>query len=220
MKRTYILSPEFSSESAGHDEWQCFGGTIPGGKNKNGVAAVEIKSGDGSIVDYEADAVRDAEAALEWFDARPGGVCLGIDSLLSWSHSGGRKCDDCLRSFYKGRGGESVIPQNSLRSAMTLNGVLVAMGVKVPLCESHPKLMIKAGLLPQQLIGLHSSLPDDAGDALVAGWCASQWHFKKWKFDLFSVEGDNLTWPAGTATYPWPEAICAGFTNELSGSIP
>ena len=201
-----------------------FWGYDPGGKNKNGVAADEIDSGDGPIVGYKADVVRDAEAAIRWFRVRrkkgEKGVRLGIDSLLSWSHSGGRKCDDCLRSFYKGRGGESVIPQNSLRSAMTLNGVLVAMGVKVLLCESHPKLMIKAGLLPQQIIDLHSSLPDDAGDALVAGWCASQWHFKKWKFDLFSVEGDNLTWPAGTATYPWPEAICAGFTNELSGTVP
>ena len=152
-----------------------FWGYDPGGKFKNGVAAVRIEPGDGRIHWQEATVVRDAAAALQWFATQDEAAFLGVDSLMSWSRSGGRKCDDQLRSFYKGRGGESVIPQNSLYSSMTVNGVLVAMGLKIPICESHPKLMIKAGLLPKQLIDLHASMLDDAGDALVAAWCASRW---------------------------------------------
>lgn len=99
-----------------------FLGYDPGGKGKNGVAAVQIDSDALKIVDKAT--VRDAAEALSWLAtyARTADA-LGIDTLLAWSPKGGRACDDALRRKY---GGNSIIAQNSLYSSMTLNGAIVA----------------------------------------------------------------------------------------------
>ena len=199
-----------------------FLGYDPGGRDCNGVAAVQIAAS-GSIERLKTEIVRDASEALEWLSQFNDAEYLGIDTLLAWSRTGGRDCDDRLRSKYKGRGGgSSVIPQNSLYSAMTINGVMVAMEMKeakssLVLCESHPKLQVSANLLPPDVVKLHATLAvdgnDHCSDALIAAWCASRWHYRAWAFDLYTSES-NLVFPVGHAVFPWPEAVQG--TGELS----
>ena len=183
-----------------------FLGYDPGGHDKHGIAAASIKP-DGSFAEEpKTDVVADAAAALEWFSHHKGAVALGIDTLLAWSLSGRRACDDWLRSTYHGRGGGSVIPQNSLYSSMTLNGVMVATRIvpRLILCESHPKLLRKALLLGEHL-RRHVESDEHAYDALVAAWCASRWFHRAWTRNLFEPKSDDMVFPAGDAVYPWPD---------------
>ena len=198
-----------------------FLGYDPGGRDCHGVAAAEI-SRDGSFVkDPKTAIVRDAAEALEWLSQHGGATFLGIDTLLAWSRKGGRACDDWLRQKYKGRGGPSVIAQNSLYSSMTLNGAMVAMEMKrrkpsLLLCESHPKLQMSADFLLIEVAKFHAALGtqnknDHSGDALVAAWCASRWHYRAWTVDLFKLplSDNDLVFPAGEAVYPWPKSALA-----------
>ncbi len=194
-----------------------FLGYDPGGKDKNGVVAVEIDE-DGSLAgEPEHKVLCDADEVRDWLDGYLSAKAIGIDTLLAWSFRGRRDCDDALRERYK-KHGQTVVQQNSLYSAMTLNGALVALAARdrgLPLIESHPKLLLKANLLPGDLVARHKKLKreyaqrDHVADALVAAWCASRWHFKRWRVNLYEAFGDSkaLHFPAGDACYPWPEAV-------------
>jgi hypothetical protein len=99
-----------------------FLGYDPGGKGKNGVAAIQLVSNAPKVVAKAT--VLDAAEALSWLEAHArSAVAIGIDTLLAWSPMGGRACDNFLRRKY---GGNSIIAQNSLYSSMTLNGAIVA----------------------------------------------------------------------------------------------
>ena len=124
-----------------------------------------------------------------------------------------------------------MVAQNSLYSAMTVNGVLIAMAGRdagLPLAESHPKLLIRAAQHADPAIKLlcgryeemtrlgagHRGVTDHEADALIAAWCASRSYFGRWSIDLYDIDAnsddsDDLVFPAGRATYPWPEAIGA-----------
>ena len=129
-----------------------------------------------------------------------------------------------MRSDHYPEQAPTVIAQNSLYSAMTINGILVAKtGRKlgVPLFESHPKLLLGAALEEDpegvELVARHHAMleaatskaarakADHMADALVAAWCASRWWFNRWTDDLYAMTKDDLTFPAGPAVYPWPE---------------
>lgn len=193
-----------------------FLGYDPGGEDKHGVAAANIdESGsllpfaDGHAVKYAV--VEHADAALNWLRHFGDAEALGIDTLLAWSATGKRTCDERLRHHYGDRGRQSVIQQNSLYSSMTINGAIVARSMNMRRCESHPKLLVRAGLVHGQ-ISKHfecvnkATGNDHAGDALLAAWCANRWHFKAWTVDLYK-DTQKLIFPAGKAVYPWPEAI-------------
>lgn len=194
-----------------------FLGYDPGGKCKHGVAAVRI-SRDGIICEEpETKVLRDAEAVCHWIDARhEETVALGIDTLLARSRKGGRACDDALRTRYQNCG-KSVKAQNSLYSAMTINGILVAQLGRdrgLQLFESHPKLVLRVWLKKHggsSFAYWHEVLsrkPDDhEADAFVAAWCASRGFFNEWHVDLFKDFGRDLILPAGAAVYPWPESL-------------
>ena len=188
-----------------------FWGYDPGGRGNNGVAAVRMNS-EGEIVEKpKCGVVQTAAAALVWLNENGPACALGVDTLLAWSRTGSRSCDQRLRKRYRGVGGQSVVEQNSLYSSMTINGAIVASEArkhqeKLTLCECHPKLLINAGLLPSQLQELHAAVNDHAGDALIAAWCASRRHYRVWDTDLFEGDG-QLLWPAGNASYPWPEDL-------------
>ena len=200
-----------------------FLGYDPGGKDDHGVAAVRIDA-NGTIESTPETEVRsDAEAVCCWVHERhEEAVALGIDTLLAWSRKGKRACDDALRQRYKEYRKEvSVVQQNSLRSSMTINGVLVAQFGRdrgLPLFESHPKLVFHAWLKKcaadtdfAHWYGKLSAKPDDhEADALVAALCASQWFFQHWQVDLYTtIEDKQLIFPAGPAIYPWPEPVPA-----------
>jgi len=199
-------------------------GYDPGGKDKHGVAAVEVAA-DGAIAGTPRTCTLcDAAAVREWFRgyADAGAACLGIDTLLAWSFKGGRACDDRLRRRYPGYK-RSVIPQNSLYSSMTINGILVARAFKLPLYESHPKLirgLMQDGELSgadptllrgwdERLLGSPGSgkdQQDHEADALLAAWCAAQGYSGRWSFDLYRLDVPaDLDFPAGPAAFPWPE---------------
>lgn len=149
-------------------------------------------------------------------------------------------CENGLRELRRiaaeRRTSASVVAQNSLYSAMTLNGALVATAARehtpeFPLIESHPKLLLRAagGIGPTRdcLVdgyseALHKGDPhrardggplvheDHMADAFVAAWCASRWHFKQWATDLYDLTpSEGYCLPAGRAVYPWPEPVGA-----------
>lgn len=192
-----------------------FLGYDPGGKGKHGVAAAEIKTNGDFKTIPKRETLRDANEVIQWLHEHKSAVAIGIDTLLAWSSKGIRACDDGLREHYSEHC-RTVVQQNSLFSAMTINGALVAcaalkMGFR--LVESHPKLLRKVELCSdlevEKLVAFcHTIEPTHEGDALIAAWCASRWHFGHWKVNLYEAISDgNLTFPAGEAVYPWPTQI-------------
>ena len=194
-----------------------FLGYDPGGKGKHGVVLAEIDA-DGTIEPTpETNVLRDAEEVCCWIgEHHEDAVGLGIDTLLAWSRKGVRPCDDALRQRYQEHR-TRVIQQNSLYSAMTINGFLVAQfghQLGLPLFESHPKLILYACLKKDpeadHVVAAYNKLlkkQDHEADALVAAWCASRWCVKKWQANLYETSRDELIFPTGPAVYPWPEPI-------------
>jgi len=195
------------------------GGMPQDGVNKHGIARARIRA-DGTFDGApETDSLEDVEAVCEWLAAcakEKETVALGIDTLMAWSVTGKRACDDALKTQY---GQRFVVHQGALYSAMTVGGAMAAMKAQtlgIALCESHPKLLLR--ILPghdaanRQLREHFSNLwpqDDHAADALVAAWCAAQWHFKRWTVDLYDEARETLCFYAGRAVYPWPEAMGA-----------
>ena len=243
---------------------ELFLGYDPGGKGKHGVVSVTIAS-DGTYSDMQAECLPNATDVKAWLSKHPSAVALGIDTLLAWSWSGARPCDDSLRKHYnesktintidtedcvycenglrelrrvqakpEWRNSKSVVSQNSLYSAMTLNGALVAMAAREDspeflLVESHPKLLLHAakgiGAAREHLVrGYAEALcqgkphvarrygprvhEDHMADAFVAAWCASRWYFGQWTTDLYDLTPrERYFFPACEAVYPWPEPV-------------
>ncbi|MDF3351929.1 hypothetical protein HKX17_17665 [Sulfitobacter sp. KE34] len=184
-----------------------FLGYDPGGKGKNGVAAIQVISDTPKILDKAT--VRDAAEALAWLNARAKtAVALGIDTLLAWSPRGGRACDDALRRKY---GGSSIVAQNSLYSSMTLNGAIVAKRLGLPVYESHPKLLLRVSAEHAIRKIYHDAVAesgaDHEGDAIVAAWCAAMGHNGRWTVDLFTYIEDDIELVMPRARYPWFETV-------------
>ncbi len=184
-----------------------FLGYDPGGRGKNGVAAVRLSS-DAPVV-VETATVLNAAEALEWLAIHGSNAqALGIDTLLAWSPKGGRACDDALRRRY---GGNSVVAQNSLYSAMTINGAIVAKRLGLPVYESHPKLLMQTPAADAVRSAYDDATAkvgtDHEGDAIVAAWCAAMGHTRKWTTELYSDIEDDIERVVPSARYPWFEAV-------------
>lgn len=193
-----------------------FLGYDPGGYSKgpgNGVAAAEIREDGTFAAKPKTKTFHYASEVREWLYENSSAKALGVDTLLAWSFNSYRTCDDALRTHYK----DTVISQNSLASSMTINGVHIARTARklgIPIIESHPKLLLRTALKrDREGKSLKSRFRqisnDDETDALIAAWCASRWHFKCWKTDLYCkmIRDDELYFPAGKAFYPWPEPV-------------
>lgn len=184
-----------------------FLGYDPGGKGKNGVAAIRLVSNATEVV--ETATVLDAAHAIMWLKERAGNaVALGIDTLLAWSPKGGRACDNALRRKY---GGKSIVAQNSLYSSMTLNGAIVAKRLGLPVYESHPKLLMQAGhdipIREAYDAAVARAGSDHEADALVAAWCSAMGYTRTWVVDLYADIEDDIEFVVPGARYPWFEAI-------------
>ena len=184
-----------------------FLGYDPGGKGKNGVAAIRVVSDVTEVVDKAT--VRDAAEALSWLGTyTKTAVALGIDTLLAWSAKGGRACDDALRRKY---GGNSVVAQNSLYRSMTLNGAIVARRLGLPVYESHPKLLLRVSgeNAIRQIYddAVSTTGADHEGDAIIAAWCAAMGHSRKWAVDLYLDIKDDIELVVPEARYPWFESV-------------
>lgn len=184
-----------------------FLGYDPGGKGKNGVAAIQVVSDTPKIVDKAT--VRDAAEALSWLEVHARSAdALGIDTLLAWSPKGGRACDNALRRKY---GGNSIVAQNSLYSSMTLNGAIVAKRAGLPVYESHPKLFLRVcdedAIREVYQDTVADPGADHEGDAIVAAWCAAMGHSRKWTVDLYADIQDDIELVVPGARYPWFESL-------------
>lgn len=184
-----------------------FLGYDPGGKGKNGVAAIQVVSDAPKVVDKAT--VRDAAEALSWLEGHARtAAAIGIDTLLAWSPKGGRACDTALRRKY---GGNSIVAQNSLYSSMTLNGAIVAKRLGLPVYESHPKLLLRvsSGIAIREVYqdAVANSGADHEGDAIVAAWSAAMGHNRKWTVDLYSDLEDDIELVVPGARYPWFETL-------------
>lgn len=212
---------------------ELFLGYDPGGDGKHGVAAVRIAE-NGSLEVTDRRCMRDAAAVRDWLRSQPSPKALGTDTLLTWTPTGGsrrrptrqsgRACDIALPAHYSAHS-NSVIAQNSLRSAMTINGAIVAMAARdvgLPIVESHPKLLMRAARHAdpemRDLFAVYDDLciraPDHEADAVVAAWCASRSVYGRWRWNLYDMDRDSedsgdLLFPAGEAVYPWPERVAA-----------
>jgi len=203
-----------------------FLGYDPGGKGTHGVAAIQVSEVGEILGDPLCEVVEDAEAAWTWLSSYTDAQALGIDTLLAWSPSGSRECDNVLRRKYREHA-PTVIPQNALYSSMTLNGAMVARRAadrSLLLFESHPKLLVK--VLPvtdpasADILKTYTALKaagegvrkaakqaDDKADAVVAAWCAAQGHSGRWVTDLFKTSGGRLENVADRVKYPWFEVL-------------
>lgn len=184
-----------------------FLGYDPGGKAKNGLAAIRVISETVEVL--QTATVIDASEAVSWLKGYMNSAqALGIDTLLAWSPSGSRACDNALRRKY---GGNSIVAQNSLYSAMTLNGAIVAKWVGLPVYESHPKLFLKSNSGAAICDAYHQAVAnagtDHEGDAIVAAWCAAMGHTRQWSVDLYSDLEDDIELVVPNARYPWFEPV-------------
>ena len=184
-----------------------FLGYDPGGKKKNGVAAIYVE--DRAISILETATVLDASMAIAWLGKyNDQAEALGIDTLLAWSPTGSRACDNALRRKY---GGNSVVAQNSLYSAMTLNGAIVAKQLSLPVYESHPKLLLRTDAFEPIWESYQATIrhtgTDHEGDAVIAAWCAAMGHSETWTIDLYSHIEEDIELVVPNAKYPWFERV-------------
>jgi len=193
-----------------------FLGYDPGGRNKHGVASVDIVAS-GKFRKPDTRTLRNASEVEAWLKGQQCDAAIGIDTLLAWSRLDDRACDIWLRERYP-ENKKSVVAQNSLYSAMTINGAIVAKTaseIGLSLVETHPKHLRKSELKDgndgEQIRAAIADLAHEAeheADALLAAWCASRWHFGCWQTNLYGHADEDLIFPFGSAVYPWPSIAC------------
>ena len=194
-----------------------FLGYDPGGRDKHGVAAVDIAASGNFRRKPNTRTLRNASEVEAWLKDQRRGTAIGIDTLLAWSRFDDRTCDVWLRERYPEHK-KSVVAQNSLYSAMTINGAIVARTASelgLSLIETHPKLLRKSELEDdiggeqiRAAIGNLAHRADHEVDALIAAWSASRWYFGCWQTDLYDQADEGLIFPVGSPVYPWPSIAC------------
>ena len=210
-----------------HEDFaRAFLGFDPGGDMKFGVAILKG-------TEFSATTVGNIEEAINWAVQ----ICrsetpfaAGIDTLLHWAtgRSGYRSADHWLRDNYP-PARNSVIAPNSLRGAMTIGGIGLAMELRkkwpdICLNETHPKVLYHAlsrrsyprsgiaeavGWLEDKL-ALHTAKTIrnyDELDAVLSAWCTRQALADGW-FDLAALppnDGSHV-FPVKDVSYYWPPA--------------
>jgi len=198
-----------------------FLGFDPGGKNGFGIAIAN-----GSRVSFKT--VSTIKEAVDWAIAACGAEepnAAGIDTILHWGKgsSGFRSADKWLIARHPLSAG-SVMAPNSLRGAMTIGGVGLAIELrkhwpKLTLNETHPKVLFHAltGLsYPRK--GLSSALEwlgqraqfelhhpepsEDEFDAILSAWATREAQAHGW-IDLVANDDQHI-YPIGNVRYLWP----------------
>jgi len=201
-------------------------GGAGGGTGKSGVAIINYCNSKNITANVKT--VNSVEMALKWVgEFKYSSIdALGVDTLLSWSsYKGGwRSVDKYLRRAYPNVK-NSVISPNALYGAMALQGVLLAIKLKLVykdlvLNETHPKVQYYSILQTKynwnanntsmsswllQRIGISNIVinNDNEWDALFSAWATYMGVHKLWTKNL-SRTYKSLYYPAGVSNYYWP----------------
>lgn len=201
-------------------------GYDPGGKQANGVAALNVAAS----VSASTQTCRDVNHSLSWFRESSQGQrpdAIGIDSPLSWSThgSGMRAMDHILRRAYPAVR-LSVVPTNAARGAMVVQGMAAALELKkiwnaIRLNETHPKVLYYAlakkryeygPKMTEWLLSVVRPLRpvsvsnEHEWDALLSAWATLQGITGAWTEDLM-LNAQALLFPAGPVNYFWPQQL-------------
>jgi predicted nuclease with RNAse H fold len=199
-------------------------GADPGGKDAFGVALLEPNGS------FRSSVVSCADEAVSWLKRTDACIlAAGVDAPLWWSSgmSGDRKVDKFLRERFHISGG-TVQPANSLRGAVLIQGVMLAIRLRkcfpsLAITESHPKALLKAlkvdkndqralwATISEQFI-LKGEAPrtEHETDALLGAVAAREGSACAWTVDLAkrereTCEQDNASLPWGPVCYWWPD---------------
>jgi hypothetical protein len=193
--------------------------------------AVTRHSSTGSV-SASVDSADSVDSAINWAMQQCDGqapTAAGIDTLLCWGtgKSGWRPMDTYLRQSFP-EVMVSVFASNSAYGAMAVQGMAIAMRLRqlwpaIHLNETHPKVLYHAltgkrylrdDISPMtEWLRKQFSPPIDTlvknehqWDALISAWATWKGFSDHWKRDL-TTGIPNLMFPAGTATYFWPDAV-------------
>ena len=205
-------------------------GYDPGGNCKHGLARATVRDGDiVSVTTETLPTVEDVVASILDIETPLG---LGIDTLTCWSTgcSGWRPADRWLRQrCYPADVKNSVLAPNSLRGAMSVNGMAVLVAVRqafpgIFVTETHPKVLYYALFKKcYDYKGPNTSVMNKCLSRLldvdVAPQNAHEWDAAisilpvvrrlhgSWECDLHALPTDSheqLVHPCGRTAYVWP----------------
>jgi hypothetical protein len=203
-------------------------GYDPGGNHGHGLAVAEFYGGDCRSIVVET--LQTAEAVIERLESLAHLRAIGVDTLAAWAtgSSSWRPADLWLRSHYK-QVSSSIVSPNGLYGSMGLNGMAVLLSARlrhpnIAITETHPKVLYwaltkkkydYAGNSRSMDSELSSWLAcdvetsnDHEWDAAVSVFAAVMGLSGRWTRDLFTEEtpeSGRLLFPAGQASYWWPE---------------
>jgi hypothetical protein len=212
--------------------WIVLNGTVfgydPGGKGAHGTAELNVVGGQTrSLIVRAASSV---EEVIRRFENVSAPLAIGVDSLTCWSagEGGWRPADRWLRQQYP-EVSSSVMAPNSLRSSMTMGGMVFLIAARqrlpsIPVTETHPKVLswhlsrakydyaagratMDAAL--RQLLGF-SVIPENEHewDAALSAFAALEGISNRWRQDLHALPvmpGERVIVPCGTTNYFWPD---------------
>lgn len=207
-------------------------GYDPGGNGTHGVAALRVI--DRGPVGLETSCAETAREAFDWLAGFENRVALGVDTLLAWSGSvnGCREADRALRRNYKACE-KSIVTPNGLFGAMSISGPYVATLLvgsdpsrSLKLFETHPKVLylekwkskynwkndapgmienLRQALFPASV---ELEMEEHEFDAALSAYVAFEALYGGWELnDLYSADRQDLVFPAGQASYPWPVSL-------------
>ena len=207
-------------------------GYDPGGNGKHGLALATVRKGKiDRLITKTCGTVEDVLVAI----LEKPLLGLGIDTLTCWStgHSGLRPADRWLRCRYRDVK-KAVVAPNSLRGAMSVNGMAVLLAVRqafpnICVTETHPKVLYYARFKePYNYEGPNASVMNERLNRLLGVDLAPEneprneheWDAAisilavvhgidgSWPNDLHARPadpGERLVHPCGKTAYVWPE---------------
>jgi hypothetical protein len=210
---------------------QIYLGFDPGGERGFGVALIVGAEVRAATVRTVAEAV--VWAVRECSSQIP--VAAGVDTLLCWSDgpAGWRPADKVLRAAYRAAQA-SIISPNYLSGSMSIGGMALALRLRerwrnIVLNETHPKLLVAAlggsrykddaAGAAIEWFAKHSGLDMTRArgghqlDAVSSAWATREGMAKGW--DDLVPDDSSLLFPAGRASYLWPELPAARISTGM-----